>query len=76
MDFDSIPEKGSTFIFTFKLTDAEQQEHKDEELESYACNKDTLLFEWQPQLNNNIMLYKPNIRYVYDLNKPPNTSNQ
>ena len=47
IDFDSVPDEGSTFIFTFKLTDAQPIDQNEVGgLERYKLNCNELYFEW------------------------------
>ena len=48
IDFDSIPEEGTTFTFTFKLGELNDGDMNIEELQlnHYTFNENKLIFEW------------------------------
>jgi len=47
IDFDSVPDEGSTFTFTFKLTDGQPIDQNEVgRLERYKLNCNELYFEW------------------------------
>ena len=70
IDFDSIPDEGSTFTFTFKLTDdaSIDQNVVEEVSKSYLLNNNELYFEWEPNFSQNELL-ESNIEYVFKVNK-------
>ena len=39
-------------------------------INKFPLNEDRLIFEWKPKVNNNILLWNPQITYVQDLDKP------
>ena len=64
--FVSVPDEGSTFTFTFKLTPkkpSNSQLIQVDQPTKYALNSDNLVFEWQPSQSSVIK----RIKYVNNL---------
>ena len=70
IDFNSIPEEGTTFTFTFKLSQFNNDQGNEESPQNdFLLNENKLIFQWKPEMNHNVLFYKPRINYVQNLDK-------